>query len=281
MDPQRYWSGRLSEFLPGFFGNHPVLAAFHSKAAVILHGSTTLGIDDDFSDLDLWFLETEADLARLDAASPTRFFELELDGKPGHANAESVRAFSERLDACDMPLLSELRRAEVIFDNLGGAQDLVALARQPMREDVSRAFFFYHYVEMRSSHRSADNPMERGDPVAVLLSVSETLAHGLRAALALDGEPYPYPKWLYRAAEASPTGRRLAPSIQRILDDLAADKLRFDGREADNPISQALREMRGILVDAARAKGVDEPWLTRWWHHIDQARDAPKRVRWR
>jgi hypothetical protein len=270
----------LGEFLPPYFQQHPVLSRFHGRASAVLHGSTTMEIDDAFSDLDLWLLLPEADVADLDAAAGTRFFEFELEGKAGHLIATSLKAFRERVRRCEMDTIYQLRGAEIITDASGAAGEMICLARRPMREEVSKALFFYHYVEMRSEHRACDNPMERGDPVAVLLSLPKVLAHALRAAMVLDGQVYPYDKWLYRAAAATPTGRLLAPSVEKILDLLAADRLRFDGPESEHPIGLELRAIRRILIEAAQARGVREPWLREWWLHMDQAQAAFDSVRW-
>ena len=264
-DPKRHWAKRLNESLPEFLENHPVLRRFYGNAGIVLHGSTTLGIDDSFSDLDVWILMEESDLARLDAISETRFFDrnrteeinrpltpkFKLDGKIFHLNAESIEDFSNRIKKCDIPLIFELRNAACILDNLGTTEHLIAHARKPMREDVSLAFFFHHYVEMRGYHRDCDNPMERGDPLAVLFSLSVVLTHAHRAAMILDAEPYPYQKWLHYAAIRTPTGNRVTKRAERILDLLVDDYLRFEGPERDNAISHELRHIRGILIEAA------------------------------
>jgi hypothetical protein len=277
---RRPWTRRLAEFLPGYFDEHPVLSPFRARASAILHGSTTMGIDDEFSDLDLWLLLPEAAMAELDAAAGTRFFEFQLDGKEGHLNAESVEGFRERIRGCDMDTIYQLRSAQAITDDAGAAAEPIRLARRPMREEVSRAFFFYHYVEMRGEHRACDNPIQRSDPVALLLSLPKVISHALRAAMVLDGQPYPYDKWLYCAAAGTPTGRLLAPSVREVLDLLAAGHLRTGPPESDHPVSLELRVIRRILVEAAQAKGIREPWLTRWWLHMDQARAAVENVRW-
>ena len=41
-----------------------------------------------------------------------------------------------------------------------------------------------------------------------------------------------------------------------------------------------LRLMTVCLVETARAKGIDEPWLARWWEHINQARAATSGIAW-
>ena len=274
------WAARLRGFFPELLGRDAATAPFAARGALLFHGSTLRGIDDAWSDLDVWWLLDDADLAALDAGSPTRFFEFELGGKPGHVNAESAQAFADRLARCELKLTAELRVAHVLRDEAGGAAGLQAEARRPMREDVRRALFFHHYVEMRGEHRGVDTPMERGHALPVLLAVAKTLAHALRAALVLHGEPYPYDKWLHADAVRTPTGRRLAPHAEHLLDLLAAEGLRPVGSQKSHPVQQELRAIRACLVDAARQTGIDEPWLDRWWLHIPQARAAPARVRW-
>lgn len=274
------WIERLGAFTPRFLEEHPVLKAAATEAAAVMHGSTTYGVDDPYSDLDVWLLVTEEGARAIDMAAGTRFFDFKLEGKPGHFTVELASDFAERVRRCDFPLIAELRSAQVLADPDGRAASLIALARRPMPEAVRRAWFCYHYVEMRSEHRACDNPIERGDAVAVLQAMTQTLSHALRAAMVLDGEPYPYVKWLAHAAFATPTGRRLAPAVTGLLDLLAQDALRAPGPEAQHPITHALREIRRLLVEAAQERDLDAPWLREWWLVIDQARRGMREVRW-
>jgi hypothetical protein len=177
--------------------------------SIILHGSTAMGIDDPFSDLDFWLLVPADTLAGFDSLSPTRFVPFTLDGKEGHINVTGAEEFAARLSRCDMDLIHQLRMAVIFADHVGLAHRLQALARQPMPKKVRDAMFFWHYTEMRGEHRACDNPMQRVDPPAFLLSLSKTIARALQAAMVLDEEPYPYDKWLHRAARQTPTGARI------------------------------------------------------------------------
>ena len=81
-----------------------------------------------------------------------------------------------------MDIVFQLRNAEIVIDNTGIGKKIIHSACQSMRKEVSDVFFFYHYVEMRSEHRACDNPMERNDPVAVLLSLPKVIPQALRSA---------------------------------------------------------------------------------------------------
>jgi len=246
----------------------------------MLHGSTTMGIDDPWSDLDVWVIVPDEAMGQLRRTSQDSFFEFALGGKPGHFTLEVYEDFLSRVRRCDMPLIAELRPAVVLGDPQGYGQGFIDLARQPMRPEVRLAWFRYHYVEMRSEHRACDNPIERGDPVAVLLAMTKTLEHAMRAALVLDGQPYPYSKWLARACAGTPTGQKVLHGAEEMLGLLAAGALHRPGPEKGHPLSDKLREIRRVLVEAARAGGLDEPWLDKWWLFMEQADRGVREVSW-
>ncbi len=286
-DSKDYWVKKLKKFVPEFLKQHEILKNFHEKASVILHGSITLGFDDPFSDIDLWLLIPKEELIQLEKISGTLFFEIEVNDKPGHLNAESIEEFSRQFyrlrnsnDQPDLDIVFQLRNAVIVIDKTGIGKELITSACQPMRKEVSDCFFFYHYIEMRGDHRASDNPMERNHPVGVLLSLPKTLAQSLRAAMVLDNEPYPYDKWLYYMAKKMPTGKKLIPSIETILNILAEGGLHFKGSEKDNPISQEIREIRKILIEEARSRGNNSPWLEKWWLYMTQARAMIKEIHW-
>ena len=286
-DRKDYWLKTLKKFIPEFLEQHPLLKNFQKNVSVIFHGSITLGFDDPFSDIDLWFLLPEEELVELESVSESLFFEFEVNSKGGHLNAESIEDFSRRFhklrnhyDQSDMDIVFQLRNAEIVIDNTGIGKKLIHSACQSMRKEVSDVFFFYHYVEMRSEHRACDNPMERNDPVGVLLSLPKVIAHALRAAMVIDGKPYPYNKWLYYIASKTPTGKEIVSSIDRILDLIARDTLRFKGSESENGISQELRIIRRILIEAAHTKGNNSPWLEKWWLYMTEPHNKIKGIHW-
>ena len=228
------WKAALAEFAPGFLRANPILAPIADKASIVLYGSTCCGVDDSVSDLDVWLIVSASDLERLDANSPTRFFEFRLNDKPGHFTAVSAESRLQKMRGCDLTLIAELRNACIIQDPRQVAHRLITDASRAMPESVRRAFFQYHYVEFRGDDRAADHPLDRGDPVATIAAQTAALTHALQAAMVLHGEPYPYSKWLFRRAAMTPTGRILTPLVQQWIDlvgssrvDLQACKLEY------------------------------------------------------
>ena len=274
------WQPLIAAWLPLFTAEHPVLQRISESGSVIFYGSLTQGWDDAFADIDLWLLLPDECMPRLDAFSRTRFFGFELDGRKGHITAHGLSEFREKIRCCCMDTIYQLRNGVVVADRSGVAADVRAEAASPMPEAVRRAFFMHHYIEMRSEHRACDSPMERHDPVALLLSLPKVLAHALRAGMILDREPYPYDKWLCSAARQTPTGQRLVPHVESILDLLGAGMLRFEGAEKEHPIGRELYALRRLLIDAARAGGIDEPWLDQWWLFMDEDERQFGEVRW-
>ena len=108
------WGERVASYAREFLSGNTALRDVAGEAAVLLHGSTTLGIDDPYSDLDLWLLVPDDALAALDSAAGTRFFPFKMAGKEGHITVEPREEFERRVRQCDLPLIAELRTAGVV-----------------------------------------------------------------------------------------------------------------------------------------------------------------------
>jgi hypothetical protein len=134
-----------------------------------------------------------------------------------------------------------------------------------------------HYVLMRQAHRALDNPIERGEESTVFFGVAATVEHSLQAALVLDGEAYPYVKWLHGAASDTPLSQKIVPLAGDVLDLLAQGALFERGPEKEHRLSCKLKEIRAVLIASAHEKGQDEPWR---WLYIEAARESVRGVTW-
>lgn len=275
------WAAASREFIPGFIHDHKILKHVQDKATVVLHGSTTLNVDDPYSDLDFWLILDEEEEMQFNALTKESFFLLEIQGKQGHINPFPLR----ELRACfngsiNMVLAYEVKNAIAILDKKEHFQSIKSQANTPLTDGVRYAHFFRNYIEMRASHRSCDNPMERHDHFAMLYNVMDTLKFALQAAFVLDRKPYPYDKWIYAHAHRAETPKTLVPLIDNILEHIASGPSALHGPERDNKISQELRKIRAILVEKARQTGIDQPWLNAWWRFIEESKRAVQVARW-
>lgn len=261
-------------------GRPPVLDPLLGEYGIALHGSTTHGIDDKVSDLDFWLILNESTLERFDALSSSRFIDVEIQGKLGHLNPVTIEEFESAFSPPRFEMINELQSAVALIDPPRAFARCQARARRPMNESVRRAAFFSCYVEMRACHKSADNPMDRYDAWTALSAVVKTVEYGMKCALILDGHPYPYGKWLYVEAHKTSTGQGIISSVDNILGLLGGGRHALLGPERENQISQELRVIRNHLIEKANQTGIDEPWLDRWWHFIDEARCTLETVAW-
>jgi hypothetical protein len=274
------WPQFVRDALPRLLENQPLLTTLLERAALLLHGSLTLaGADDEFCDIDLWLIASADDAASFDQQIGSRFVQFKIS-RDGHFQVESVTAFQQRVNRCDLQLIAELSDAVVLSDPAQIATHLLASARKPMPEAVRFAWFRYHYIEMRSEHRGCDGAISRGHPIPLLLTIARTLQHAMQAAMVLDRRPYRYGKWLAWMAEQTPTGAKVVPLVNDVLHLVESGALRHPGPEATHPLTQAIKRIRITLIESACAAGIDAPWLTEWWLHIDKGRQGIHQVSW-
>jgi hypothetical protein len=178
-------------------------------------------------------------------------------------------------------LISELRHGVVMSDPAGIAADLLSEARKPMSDAVRRAWFRYHYVEMRGEHKACAGSVDQPhNPAAVMIGVAKTIEHALRAAMIIDRRPYRYSKWLAPLAARTPTGAKVVPIVSDAIAVIESGALRRPAPAAAHPLILKMKRLRDPLIDAARAAGIDGEWLSKWWLHIDTSRAGVREVTW-
>jgi hypothetical protein len=273
------WTARLVDFFSS--NERPAfLSELGDEIAVVLHGSTTRNISDPSSDLDFYLLLSDESLSCFDEISSSRFVEITIDGKLGHLNAAPIKIIEQAFDEPDFESIYELQHAAAVYDPQGMFTSVGRRACLPMTERLQYAALFFNYLEMRAFHRSVDNPMDRNDRLSALSSVVEAANYALRCSLIVDGKTFPYAKWLYASASLSPAAAPVVQSVDRILDLLQSGPESLRGPERENEISNQLRQIRYFIVDRAKAKGIDQSWLTEWWHFLDTQRTAFDGLAW-
>ena len=285
------WTKRIDKALPGIIAGHPGLGEVRDRCIYAFYGSLSRGIADEFADIDLVCLLEPDAYRRASSNRTSDFFDFTLDGRKGHVTVEPITDWTGALESCKVETIFEMRFARLLAGDPAKSEardrltrqfrDAVARANRPPSETARRRLFFHHYVQFRSAHRAAQDPMNRQEPHAVFMFLGLAMAQAFRAALILEGKPFPYEKWLRKTALETETGRSIAGYADHIISLLGSGALRREGGERENPLSQTLRQgMRRALMEAARDSGIDEPWLDRWWEHIGESRAALQEMSW-
>ncbi len=208
-DKSKYYVDEMKGAITGLIANNNALALFQDNLTLVLHGSTARNIDDQFSDIDCWIVFDDAELMKFDELCEHRYIPFVLNGKPGHMDPISINELNSCFSRININLIHEIRDAGIIIDNKKIFRDIQTIAKKPMSDEVRYAFFFHNYVQMRSSHRALDNPLERQDEIASLIGIIHTIVFALRAGLILDKVPYPFDKWLYVVSHFHPIAKSL------------------------------------------------------------------------
>ncbi len=257
-------------------GREP-LSAYAADVSVLLVGSTALGVVDEVSDVDLQLVCREPLVEEFKRShrelgivgmEDELFVELEVQsGRGGHYTLRTVESLAEELARGEDSALWLAATACALHDPI----EVVRLLSQhyPLREEVWLQRCRSTYVAFRQASRVMDNAAERGDRWALLWATTEALRQAHRCALAVDGVPAPYDKWLHAVATRFPTGAAVAKVAGDCSMLLCDDSTYLPGPHKQNHIVILLEEVRCVLIDGLASKGVRDDWLMHWWRHLD------------
>jgi len=68
--------------------------------------------------------------------------------------------------------------------------------------------------------------------------------------------------------------------INEMVSLLSKGALLLPGPEKQHPLSQKLKKIRRVLIDAARSQNINEPWLDDWYLHINACTTTIDNLRW-
>jgi hypothetical protein len=99
------------------------------------------------------------------------------------------------------------------------------------------------------------------------------IAEYCRICCLLDGEPFPYDKWLLRACRETRVGARVAPILQRVVTTLThlEDDLERSWPAVRKAIDALDTEACDILEEAMVEWGIDRTWIDNSYHLLDDA----------
>ncbi len=260
----------LSHFASlGFWGS------YWPRTAVVVAGSAAVGWEDEFSDTDVlvfvpqedygaiyechWQSVTEGRISVMNprAREHHEFPYSYIPGTNAHYMLYVFEEAEERLARYDDVAMWVHGNSIVLHDPSGRYARLRAATGYP--EEVWRAKRRDLYIGMANAGGAASNPLRRGDRAAVMLTLTDAVMHALRLCCLLEHKPFPYEKWLFRAAADTGPGRAVRPLIEALLDELRRPEIRrveartrSDYRNADleqYPLYVLWRKVRARLEE--------------------------------
>lgn len=268
----------IEKFVHGELLNHPLLQQDQERISVLLAGSTSIGILDDKSDVDLLILcadETYSGIVSrftekgLIPENSEFFVDFRLPcGKMGHVTLQKRSAVETKLEANDLEWLWTASAALILHDSLNVSQLLNKYI--PLRAEVVHSLRKKTYIQLRNYAKSLDNPVNRGDRYGILFFGVAVLKEALRCSIAVEGYPYPYDKWLVQVASQLTVGSKITKIAEPFFEYLK-DQSTFEAMyQEDNVLVKMEKQMRKVLVEEMRSRGVNEPWLVEWWKYVEK-----------
>jgi len=257
--------------------DHPLIVEDSGNISILLDGSTALGIADDISDIDIVLVCREESYmsitsrfkqAELIPEHSSLFVDVHLPGgKTGHYTLLKLSELEQALLKGNMDWLWNASVSCLIHDPL----DLGALFGRylPLAPDFLMNLRKQTYIELRSCAKSLDNPVRRGDAFPILFQAVAVFKQALRCAITVEGHPYPYDKWLVPVAGQFPAGLRVLDAMKDFWSYLKNDSSYAAMYQEDNSFVKMEKEVRKVLLEEFRLRGIDEPWMIEWWKYME------------
>lgn len=255
--------------------------AYWPRTAVAVAGSAAVGWEDEFSDTDVLVFVPREDYGaiygryrqaieegRVAVMNPralqySEFPYTYIPGTNAHYMLYVFEETEEKLARYDDVAMWVHGNSIVLHDPSGRYARLRAATSYP--EEVWRAKRRDLYIGMANAGGAASNALRRGDQAVVMLTLTDAVMRALRLCFLLEHRPFPYEKWLLRAAAGTGPGRAVLPLIEELLEELRRPEIRrvetatrSDHRSADleqYPLYVLWRKVRAELEEWGRGPG--------------------------
>lgn len=248
---------------------HPLLRPYLQDATACLTGSSSIGLWDEHSSLDVHLVLPDSDHAQLAAKlreerlwNPARDFRLRLEDR------EPFRRFPSAVITIlsSSQLAQEFRfelpvalwvyeHAVVLQDPAGTLEAAVQTGKQRFADVLNnlRCDHYYRFRQARNDMLPCIAPQRLKTVLAI--KRGETVREALRLAFLADGKCYPYDKLLEPVAEReTQSGAHIVTAVRALVA----------AREPE-AIAHAGKVLRDRVAFALQQGGVSEKWLEQWW----------------
>ena len=238
-------------------------------ASVLLVGSRGAGYIVSWSDIDLWVLGDKRalnDTAAKEYALTRQIF-VDRGDLEAHYTFYDLGDLRQRLQEWPDELLWLLQRSRILHDPLGRASELrTQFADYP--EDIMQDKLRWQLCEY-SQHQGRLGVAGRGMPVAAVMAAGRCIETACRICCLAERKPYPYLKWLRRAAGETRLGEIVCPVVDRAVEHIQELATPPEGVPYTDLIPlKELRSLKPTLCRELARIGWTGDWVENPGHYV-------------
>lgn len=264
---------KIRAYVQSTLSCNPLLADHGGKISFVLAGSRAVGYHVSTSDYDVLGLCDHEAYARVAEVAGRQ-------ASAGHIDIFMNRESEELGAKVDMSLFSR-ERVEQAFQNYNDviiwiwANSRIIMDRDKIVQKLKQSFDGYprgvleqklklHWLrDYDLSIHGITYHAETHNIFSVVHALASKMGECCKLCCLLEGKPFPYPKWLFRACQDTRLGRKVSPIFERVLGIITG----LDGDMEKNwsMVEEAVRLMDtdvcDMMEDALVAWGFDRNWV--------------------
>lgn len=232
------------------------------EAVLLLVGSRAAGLDDSWSDLDMWVVGDKTCLCKSERDQYEKDGQLFIDrgDYEAHWSFYDLRDLLSLLSTCPDERMWILRTAEV----MSGSEDTASILRHKCSrypEDILEQKLKLHFGHFWQCLGPL-NTAARGMPETAFLVAAKTIEHLCKICCLAERKPFPYTKWLIPVARETILGRKVALSIARAVFGIEEFLHPPSGKHFQEltPLRE-LRSTKDVVREALKELGWTSSWI--------------------
>ena len=229
---------------------------------VLLVGSSTIGICDELTDLDLLVFTDEQSVNRRKADGKGYNEEYHMEGVEICVDWQDIESIERSILAQrDDAYFWSMSNSKILYDPLGRLHEALAKLK-PYPLELKRRKVFKQFYLLRARVEDMKKCVERGEHEAASMLVFQALDHLIRLLFLLEGEYLPIEKWRFYEMRRLHVGEKYLPEIRQILVVSRLEKDELLGKS--RAFERIFESIRSRLLEL----GIPDRWLGEdWWRY--------------